>query len=137
MTRVCLTRTSAYLAPISTPRYIIMDNYNHLKVCFISIIYTFSNHFTGITPLITRFFSNGPHFSSSLRRCSIPPSYFRTCLLLFDVSNPSFKSHPVFKARSSLPKDKVALKEPLVATLASILGGFGVVALFCSVGVYV
>ncbi|KAF9552992.1 hypothetical protein CPC08DRAFT_646205, partial [Agrocybe pediades] len=38
---------------------------------------------------------------------------------------------------STLPKDKFTLKEPLVATLASILGGFGVVALFCSAGVYV
>ncbi|PPQ89932.1 hypothetical protein CVT25_009987 [Psilocybe cyanescens] len=38
---------------------------------------------------------------------------------------------------STLPKDKFALREPLVAVAASILGGFGVVALFCSAGVYV
>ncbi|KAF8961013.1 hypothetical protein BDZ97DRAFT_1830885 [Flammula alnicola] len=38
---------------------------------------------------------------------------------------------------STLPKDKLALREPLVAILASTLGGFGVVALFCSAGVYV
>ncbi|KIM39159.1 hypothetical protein M413DRAFT_58352, partial [Hebeloma cylindrosporum] len=38
---------------------------------------------------------------------------------------------------STLPKDKFALREPLVALLASVLGGFGVVALFCSAGVYV
>ncbi|PPQ97662.1 hypothetical protein CVT26_002474 [Gymnopilus dilepis] len=38
---------------------------------------------------------------------------------------------------STLPKDKFTLREPLVALLASTLGGFGVVALFCSVGVYV
>ncbi|KAF9014884.1 hypothetical protein BDQ17DRAFT_134 [Cyathus striatus] len=37
----------------------------------------------------------------------------------------------------SLPKASIPLRESLVATTASILGGFGVVALFCSVGVYV
>ena len=36
-----------------------------------------------------------------------------------------------------LPKATVPVHELLVATTASILGGFGVVALFCSVGVYV
>ena len=37
----------------------------------------------------------------------------------------------------SLPKDKIPIREGAVASLASILGGFGVVALFCSVGVNV
>ncbi|KAH7884095.1 hypothetical protein F5I97DRAFT_1938696 [Phlebopus sp. FC_14] len=38
---------------------------------------------------------------------------------------------------STLPKDKIPIREAVVATLASVLGGFGVVALFCSVGVNV
>ncbi|KAK7688025.1 hypothetical protein QCA50_008395 [Cerrena zonata] len=38
---------------------------------------------------------------------------------------------------STLPKDTIPIREASVATLASVLGGFGVVALFCSVGVYV
>ncbi|KZT68832.1 hypothetical protein DAEQUDRAFT_766029 [Daedalea quercina L-15889] len=38
---------------------------------------------------------------------------------------------------SILPKDKIPVREAGVASLASILGGFGVVALFCTVGVYV
>ncbi|PCH33155.1 hypothetical protein WOLCODRAFT_159867 [Wolfiporia cocos MD-104 SS10] len=38
---------------------------------------------------------------------------------------------------STLPKDKVPIREAAVASLASILGGFGVVALFCTAGVYV
>ncbi|KAL0950511.1 hypothetical protein HGRIS_007320 [Hohenbuehelia grisea] len=38
---------------------------------------------------------------------------------------------------STLPKDKVPARELAVASTASILGGFGVVCLFCSVGVYV
>ncbi|KIY61743.1 hypothetical protein CYLTODRAFT_433506 [Cylindrobasidium torrendii FP15055 ss-10] len=38
---------------------------------------------------------------------------------------------------STLPKDTLPIRELQVASLASILGGFGVVALFCSVGVYV
>ena len=37
----------------------------------------------------------------------------------------------------SLPKDSIPIREGAVASLASILGGFGVVALFCSVGVNV
>lgn len=37
----------------------------------------------------------------------------------------------------SLPKDSIPFREGAVASLASILGGFGVVALFCSVGVNV
>jgi hypothetical protein len=38
---------------------------------------------------------------------------------------------------STLPKDTLPIRETTVATTASILGGFGVVALFCSAGVYV
>ncbi|KAI0344175.1 hypothetical protein BDW22DRAFT_1483282 [Trametopsis cervina] len=38
---------------------------------------------------------------------------------------------------STIPKSTLPVHEVLVASLASILGGFGVVALFCSVGVYV
>ncbi|KAF9015907.1 hypothetical protein BDZ89DRAFT_1141165 [Hymenopellis radicata] len=36
---------------------------------------------------------------------------------------------------STLTKDTLPVSEFRVATLASILGGFGVVALFCTVGV--
>jgi len=38
---------------------------------------------------------------------------------------------------STLPNDKLPARELAVASLASILGGFGVVALFCTAGVYV
>ncbi|KAM5530424.1 hypothetical protein V8D89_015899 [Ganoderma adspersum] len=38
---------------------------------------------------------------------------------------------------STLPKEKIPARELAVASTASLLGGFGVVALFCSVGVYV
>ncbi|KAG7450836.1 uncharacterized protein BT62DRAFT_538442 [Guyanagaster necrorhizus] len=38
---------------------------------------------------------------------------------------------------STLPKDTIPIREMVVASTASILGGFGVVALFCTVGVYV
>ncbi|KAF9235851.1 hypothetical protein BU15DRAFT_77573 [Melanogaster broomeanus] len=38
---------------------------------------------------------------------------------------------------STLPKDKIPIRETAVASLASILGGFGVVALFCTAGVNV
>jgi len=36
-----------------------------------------------------------------------------------------------------LPKDSFPSRELAVASTASLLGGFGIVALFCSVGVYV
>ncbi|KAI8983285.1 hypothetical protein BD414DRAFT_490456 [Trametes punicea] len=38
---------------------------------------------------------------------------------------------------STLPKEKIPVRELAVASTASLLGGFGVVALFCAVGVYV
>jgi len=38
---------------------------------------------------------------------------------------------------STLPKSSVPTREVSVAALASVLGGVGVVALFCSAGVYV
>ncbi|KAF9261877.1 hypothetical protein L218DRAFT_980722 [Marasmius fiardii PR-910] len=38
---------------------------------------------------------------------------------------------------TTLPKSTIPTREIPVAVLASALGGFGVVALFCSVGVYV
>ncbi|KAJ7431516.1 hypothetical protein B0H11DRAFT_2130089 [Mycena galericulata] len=38
---------------------------------------------------------------------------------------------------STLPKSTIPVRETVVASVASILGGFGVVALFCTVGVYV
>ena len=37
----------------------------------------------------------------------------------------------------SLPKSTIPTREAVVAIVASALGSFGVVALFCSVGVYV
>ncbi|KAF7306258.1 hypothetical protein MIND_00416600 [Mycena indigotica] len=38
---------------------------------------------------------------------------------------------------STLPKAALPVREVGVASLASVLGGFGVVALFCTLGVYV
>ncbi|KAG6852558.1 hypothetical protein C0991_010930 [Blastosporella zonata] len=38
---------------------------------------------------------------------------------------------------TTLPKDTVPTRETAVASTASLLAGFGVVALFCSAGVYV
>lgn len=35
-----------------------------------------------------------------------------------------------------LPKDKIPVRELAVASTASLLGGFGVVAMFCNAGVY-
>ncbi|KAF5377287.1 hypothetical protein D9615_006465 [Tricholomella constricta] len=38
---------------------------------------------------------------------------------------------------STLPRDTIPIRETAVASTASVLAGFGVVALFCSAGVYV
>ncbi|KAF8168398.1 hypothetical protein B0H34DRAFT_793011 [Crassisporium funariophilum] len=38
---------------------------------------------------------------------------------------------------STLPKRTLPIWEATVATVASVFGGFGIVALFCSAGVYV
>ncbi|KAJ4485367.1 hypothetical protein J3R30DRAFT_3696707 [Lentinula aciculospora] len=38
---------------------------------------------------------------------------------------------------STIPKTTIPGKEVPLAVIASVLGGFGVVALFCTVGVYV
>ncbi|KAI0825315.1 hypothetical protein BC628DRAFT_1419293 [Trametes gibbosa] len=38
---------------------------------------------------------------------------------------------------STLPKDRIPVREAAVASTASLLGGFGVVAMFCTAGVYV
>ncbi|OBZ79430.1 hypothetical protein A0H81_00225 [Grifola frondosa] len=38
---------------------------------------------------------------------------------------------------STLPKQTLPIREAAVASTASLLGGFGVVALFCTAGVYV
>jgi len=38
---------------------------------------------------------------------------------------------------SILPKDTIPVRELNVAAISSVLAGFGVVALFCSAGVYV
>ncbi|KAI0641082.1 hypothetical protein C8Q79DRAFT_1014507 [Trametes meyenii] len=38
---------------------------------------------------------------------------------------------------STLPKEKIPAHELAVASTASLLGGFGVVAMFCTAGVYV
>ncbi|KIM32959.1 hypothetical protein M408DRAFT_14531 [Serendipita vermifera MAFF 305830] len=37
---------------------------------------------------------------------------------------------------TTLPKQSVPVTELLIAIVASILGGFGTVAMFCTVGVY-
>ncbi|KAI0005299.1 hypothetical protein BJV74DRAFT_880565 [Russula compacta] len=38
---------------------------------------------------------------------------------------------------TTLSKSQIPTREAAVAILASVLGGYGIVALFCSVGVYV
>ena len=59
--------------------------------------------------------------------------------LLFDVCLPPsllmFNAINFFTIR--LPKDTIPIREMVIASTASVLGGFGIVTLFCTVGVYV
>jgi hypothetical protein len=83
-------------------------------------------------PTCPRRFSHRSHsFFSSLHSHS--HSTFQrlfTCIHFWYPGALMYRSH-------SLPKDSIPIREGAVASLASILGGFGVVALFCSVGVNV
>ena len=75
----------------------------------------------------------------TLPRLHSPHAHFRPRFLLFNVSRSHqsllyvLVSHDL--SLPSLPKG--AVKESTVAILASVLGGFGTVAMFCTVGVYV
>lgn len=60
--------------------------------------------------------------------------YFSTSALL-QLLRAKSAAYSCFVDR--LPKATIPLREVAVASTASILGGFGFVALFCSVGVYV
>lgn len=81
----------------------------------------------------------------TLRVRVVPPThcarfarlYVCAHILLFNVCllRTAFLERDSNSSIHSLPKDKIPIREGAVASLASILGGFGVVALFCAVGV--
>jgi Oligosaccharyltransferase subunit 5 len=58
--------------------------------------------------------------------------YFTTYVIKYLYSITDF-----IKLSRSLSKSTIPLRESAVAVVASTLGGYGIVALFCSVGVYV
>lgn len=68
------------------------------------------------------------------------PSYFPPRLAWHSIS-PRMSIHTDSDTHNQsiyrLPKNTIPARETAVASIASILAGFGVVALFCSVGVYV
>ncbi|EMD41500.1 hypothetical protein CERSUDRAFT_90065 [Gelatoporia subvermispora B] len=63
--------------------------------------------------------------------------YFSTSVPAQSIRSPIYNTSTDPPRICSLPKDTLPVRETAVASLASILGGFGVVALFCTVGVYV
>ena len=87
-----------------------------------------------------RIFSLHPSRSPALSRIHPPQCDFRPHILLFNVRTSlslDYIDTKLLLARHRIPKSALPVHEVLVASLASVLGGFGVVALFCSVGVYV
>lgn len=73
--------------------------------------------------------------SSCSQRRSCSPSTFQRQLLSCAI--PHTPRAVLTTSVYRLPKAAVPLREIAVASTASVLAGFGVVALFCSVGVYV
>jgi hypothetical protein len=104
--------------------------------------------------LLITYFAGPPRFTPALqpvRPNTLPPTYrlvtpslrLLSCILLYNVripiSLPSAR-HVTFSScfpLRSLPKKGLPLQEIGVALVASLLGGFGTVAMFCTVGVYV
>ena len=84
-----------------------------------------------------------PRVAPSVSRILSPRRHLRPCFLLLHVRLPSlsystYTDTPLTAPRAlRLPKEKIPARELAVGATASVLGGFGVVALFCSVGVYV
>ena len=102
------------------------------------------------------FLAGSPRVTPALqpiRTNTLPPTYrlvtpslrLLTCILLYNVRFPI--PYPLSSARHvtvsscfpprSLPKKGLPLQEIAVALIASLLGGFGTVAMFCTLGVYV
>ena len=97
---------------------------------------------TGVAQVYPGILAHHSDRSPSLPGVLPPRRYLWPCFLLFHVcSCLCVLSHPHpdtdAPVRHSLPKEKIPARELAVASTASLLGGFGVVALFCSVGVYV
>lgn len=94
---------------------------------------------TGTSQIFAAFRSLHPSRVLALHSAHPTVVHIRPRVLLFDVRK-SISYHPKLVSKSylnSLPKDTVPVREAAVATTASVLGGLGVVALFCSAGVYV
>jgi len=81
-----------------------------------------------------------PSLALAIPRVYPPHPHFRSRILLLNVSSRQLNPKcdiliSLSLSLSSLPKGTV--KESTVAILASVLGGFGTVAMFCTAGVYV
>jgi hypothetical protein len=76
-----------------------------------------------------------PSLAVAIPRLHPAHAHVRARLLLFDVSACRSLLSRLTLSPRRLPKGIV--RESTVAILASVLGGFGTVAMFCTVGVYV
>lgn len=120
----------------STLRRTTMDDYQHVKVRSSSSICMVAHLPQALHHSLPAF---SPIVPTSLLPFVAALFLLPTFALAFYFSTYVVHSSPVHNLTDhpSLPKDKLSIREPLVALLASTLGGFGIVALFCSVGVYV
>jgi hypothetical protein len=96
----------------------------------------------------SNYFAKALHYSLPAFAPIIPTNllpYLTAALLIptfalafyFSTYVPTLISSNLSHVLYSIPKHTVPIWETAVASITSILGSFGVVALFCSVGVYV
>jgi len=150
ITRVCL-RTSASGLRLTTANYCdtyplrgssdAMADYEAIKVRKSSCQHhSLPKFFIGAPQLFTRLCTHRTRRAPPIPRAHPPSINLRFGILFLNV-----RTIPVFSVRvlishmhgCRLPKDTLPIREAAVASTASVLAGFGVVALFCSVGVYV
>lgn len=135
-----------YLLSFHSPSWQTTHPYRHATAPA-SVHALIANHLspTGPTQVRLRLLACHPRLAPSIYRFHSPRGYICTRLLLFHVRPALLVYYLLYIQESgrslaprahSLPKEKVPVRETAVATTASLLGGFGVVALFCSAGVY-
>src|SRR6266702_4994749 len=114
--------------------------YATVKVCELPIFLLFSlsychQHLHKVAPAFSPYVPVGflSYFAFVLLTATFGIAFYFTTYVKFILPPRAILTRHVY----SLPKSTIPTREAVVAIVASTLGSFGVVALFCSVGVYV
>lgn len=116
-----------------------MSDYATVKVGHrLSPLFYCSSLHPGAPPVSAPVLCHRSRGTLALYRQYTPSLHLCACLLFFDVCPLQFRLQASQITTSpSLPKTTIPVRETVVAITASALAGFGIVALFCSAGVYV